>query len=51
MENKTQKKYLKHAAFGYGYRLVCVDDNFGYTFKTYLGWFKSMIRFIILIIV
>ena len=30
-------KYQKHIACSYGYKLVCVDDRFSKTFKTYLG--------------
>ena len=33
----NMNKYQKHIACSYGYRLVCVDDNFCNTFKTYLG--------------
>ena len=31
-----RNKYQKHIACSYGYKLVCVDDNFGNPFKTYL---------------
>ena len=30
-------KYQKHVACSYGYKLVCVDDKFSKTFKSYLG--------------
>ena len=30
-------KYQKHVACNYGYKLVCVDDKFNKTFKSYLG--------------
>ena len=30
-------KYQKHVACSYGYELVCVDDRFSKSFKTYLG--------------
>ena len=30
-------KYQKHVAFSYGYKLVCVDDNFNNPFKSYPG--------------
>ena len=30
-------KYQKQIACSYGYKLVCVDDNFSKPFKTYLG--------------
>ena len=32
-----QKKYQKHIAYSYGYKLLCVDDKFIKPFKTYLG--------------
>ena len=31
------KKYQKHIACSYGYKLVCVDDKFSNPFKSYLG--------------
>ena len=31
------KKFKKHIAYSYGYKLVCVHDNFSKPFKTYLG--------------
>ena len=31
------KKYKKHVACSYGYKLVCVDDKFSKPFKSYLG--------------
>ena len=30
-------KYQKHVACSYGYKLVCVDDKFSNSFKSYLG--------------
>ena len=30
-------KYQKHVACSCGYKLVCVDDKFSKTFKSYLG--------------
>ena len=30
-------KYQKHIACSYGYKLVCVDDKFSKSFKSYLG--------------
>ena len=30
-------KYQKYTACSYGYKLVCVDDNFSKPFKSYLG--------------
>ena len=30
-------KYQKHVACSYGYKIVCVDDNFSEPFKIYLG--------------
>ena len=30
-------KYQKHVASSYGYKLVCVDDEFSKPFKSYLG--------------
>ena len=30
-------KYQKHVACSYGYKLVCVDDKFSKSFKSYLG--------------
>ena len=30
-------KYKKHIACSYGYKLVCVDDQFSKYFKLYLG--------------
>ena len=30
-------KYQKHVACSYGYKLVCVDDKFSKSFKTYFG--------------
>ena len=31
-----QKKYQTHVASSYGYKLVCVDDKFSKSFKSYL---------------
>ena len=31
------KKYQKHTACSYGYKLVCVDDKFSKAFKPYIG--------------
>ena len=40
-ENQNPEKfytnYQKHIACSYGYKLVCVDDKFSKSFKTYLG--------------
>ena len=36
-EDCYMKKYQKHIACNYGYKLVCVDDKFSKPFKTYLG--------------
>ena len=30
-------KYQKHIACSYGYKLICVDDEFSKPFKSYLG--------------
>ena len=30
-------KYQKHVACSYGHKLVCVDDKFSKSFKSYLG--------------
>ena len=32
-----EKKYQKHVACSYNYKLVCVDDKFSKRFKSYLG--------------
>ena len=43
-------KYQKHVACSYGYKLVCIDDKFSKTFKSYLGedavynFIRSMIK-------
>ena len=37
LEESYTKKYQKHIACSYGYKLVYVDDNFSKPFKTYLG--------------
>ena len=31
------KKFQKHVAYSYGYKLGCVDDKFIKPFKSYLG--------------
>ena len=36
-EGSYTKKYQKHIACSYGYKLVCVDDTFSKPFKTCLG--------------
>ena len=36
-EESYTKKYQKHIACSYGYKLVCVDDKFSKPFKTYLN--------------
>ena len=36
LEESYKNKYQKHIACSYGYKLVCVDDNFSNPFKTYL---------------
>ena len=36
-EESYTSKYQKHIACSYGYKLVCVDDKFSKSFKTYLG--------------
>ena len=44
------KKYQKHVACSYGYKLVCVDDKFSKPFKSYLcedavyNFISSMIK-------
>ena len=30
-------KHQKHVIYSYGYKLVCVDDKVGRSFKSYLG--------------
>ena len=41
MESKMQEsytnRYQKHIDCSYGYKLVCVDDKFSKSLKTYLG--------------
>ena len=37
LEESYTNKYQKHIAWSYGCKLVCVDDKFNKTFKTYLG--------------
>ena len=36
-EESSTNKYQKHTPCNYGYKLVCIDDNFSKIFKTYLG--------------
>ena len=36
-EESYTNKNQKHIACSYGYKLVCVDDKFSKSFKTYLG--------------
>ena len=36
-EESCSKKYQKHIACSYGYKLVCVHDKFNKPFKAYLG--------------
>ena len=36
-EESYTSQYQKHIACSYGYKLVCVDDRFSKSFKTYLG--------------
>ena len=36
-EESDTNKYQKQVSCSYGYKLVCVDDNFSKTFKSYLG--------------
>ena len=37
-QNKSYtSKYKKHVSCSYGYKLVCVDDKFSKSFKSYLG--------------
>ena len=36
-QNSYTNNYEKHIAGSYGYKLVCVDNNFRRLFKTYLG--------------
>ena len=35
-DDSYTNKYQKHAAFSYGYKLVCVGDNFIKPFRSYL---------------
>lgn len=39
MESKRSytHKYQKNVACSYGYKIVCVDDKFRKSFKSYLG--------------
>ena len=34
-EESYMNKYQKHVGSNYGYKLVCVDDNFSKPFKSY----------------
>ena len=36
-EESYRNQYHKHVASSYGVKLVCVDDKFSKSFKTYLG--------------
>ena len=36
-EQSSMKKYFKNVACSRGYELVCVDDKFSRTFRSYLG--------------
>ena len=36
-EESYTSQYHKHVASSYGVKLVCVDDKFSKSFKTYLG--------------
>ena len=36
-QNPDESFTNKHVACSYGYKLVCVDDKFSKTFKSYLG--------------
>ena len=36
-EKSSTNKYQKQVSCSYGYKLVCVDDNFSKTIKSYLG--------------
>ena len=36
-EESYTKKYQKHIACSYGYKLICVDNTFSQPFRTYLG--------------
>ena len=36
-EQSSMKKYFKNVACSRGYELVCVDDKFSRTLKSYLG--------------
>ena len=36
-EDFYTSKYQKHIAYGYGYKIVCVNDKFSKSFETYLG--------------
>ena len=36
-EKSFTNKYQKHITFNYGYKSVCIDDNFSKRFKSYLG--------------
>ena len=36
-EESYTNKYQKHIACSYDYKLICADDKFSKSFKTYLG--------------
>ena len=36
-DESYSNKYHKHVACSYDYKLVCVDDKFSRSFKSYLG--------------
>ena len=40
-------KYQKQVSFSYGYKLVCVDNNFSKPFKSYLG--KDVDRILLIV--
>ena len=37
LEESYASKYQKHIAWGYGYKLLCIDNKFCKPFQTYLG--------------
>ena len=37
LEESYTNKYQKHIACSYDYKLICADDKFSKSFKTYLG--------------
>ena len=46
-EESYTKKYQKHIACSYSYKIVCVDDKFSQSFKTYLGKYVVQISLIV----